>query len=90
MAEGAKKYGAYNWRSKRVLMTVYIAAIQRHLAALADGEDCDTDSQAPHLGHILACAAILADAQAGGWLEDDRPPAGPAAALLALHTTPYG
>jgi hypothetical protein len=85
MQDGARKYGPYNWRSNDVRMTIYLDAIERHLLALRDGEDDASDSGVPHLGHIIACAAILADAKEGGFLIDDRPPAGPAASLLAKH-----
>ena len=83
LEQGAEKYGAYNWRITRVRMSIYLDAMERHLLALRDGEDAASDSQVSHLGHILASAAILADAWAAGTLIDDRPPPGPAAALLA-------
>ncbi len=83
--DGAARYGAYNWREKKVRMTVYLDAIERHLLALRDGQDVAEDSGIPHLGHIIACAAILADAKEGGFLVDDRPRPGPAAALLEKH-----
>ena len=85
MRDGAARYGAYNWREKKVRFTVYLDAIERHLLALRDGENVASDSGVPHLGHLIACAAILADAVEGGFLVDDRPPAGPAAALLEKH-----
>ena len=82
MEDGSVKYGSYNWRSNKVLMTIYLDAIERHLLALRDGEDKAKDSGKPHLGHIIACASILADAVEGGYLIDDRPTPGPAAAVL--------
>lgn len=82
LEQGVVKYGAYNWRVTNVRMTVYLDAMERHLLALRDGEDAADDSGVSHLGHILASAAILADAWAAGTLIDDRPPPGPAAALL--------
>lgn len=88
--DGAKKYGPYNWRANHVRMTVYLNAIERHLAALMDGEDEAPDSNIPHLAHIIACAAILADAKEGGFLIDDRPLPGPAAKLLAKWTEEKG
>jgi hypothetical protein len=63
-------------------MTVYLDAMERHLLALRDGEDVAEDSKVPHLGHIIACGAILADALEGGFLIDDRPLKGPAAKVL--------
>ena len=75
-------YGPFNWREKKVRMTIYLDAIERHLEALRDGEDAAKDSGVHHLGHIIAGASILADALEGGQLIDDRPMKGPAAALL--------
>ena len=87
MADGAAKYRPYNWRGKKVRMTVYLDAIERHLLALRDGEDLTGDTDVPHEGAIIACASILADAREGGFLVDDRPLPGPSALLLAKHTT---
>jgi len=82
MENGAAKYGPYNWRDKKVKYTIYLDAMERHLLALRDREDNAADSGYPHLGHIIACAAILADAVEGGFIVDDRPLPGPAAAVL--------
>ena len=76
MALGAKKYGAYNWRTAPVIATVYSDAIERHLAQWMDGEDVDEESGVSHLAHVRACCAILIDAQATGNLLDDRPMTG--------------
>lgn len=82
MELGAKKYGAFNWRQKSVKKTVYIEAAMRHLQALLDGQDTDPESGQPHEAHAAACMGILLDARANGNEIDDRPPAGPAAALI--------
>ena len=88
MMVGAHKYGPYNWRNKKVKMSVYLDAMERHIARLRDGENDSVDAGAahigavPHLGNIIACAAILAEAVEGGFLIDDRPLPGPAGALL--------
>lgn len=82
MMDGARKYGPYNWRSNPVLMRVYIAAAQRHLSQLLDGEDFDPISGCHHLGHALACMGILADARETGNLVDDRPVPGPAGEMI--------
>jgi len=87
MADGARKYGAYNWRLKQVRYTVYLAAIERHLAALKDGEDDSSDAHTHHAAHIAACCAIILDAMEGGNLIDDRPAKGPAAAIIKKFTT---
>jgi hypothetical protein len=71
---GLVKYGAWNWRSMGVRSSVYLSAMQRHMDAYASGEELDPKDQTPHLGHIMACAAILIDAKAAGKLNDDRPP----------------
>lgn len=80
MAEGAEKYGPFNWRQSPVEVMTYVGAIGRHLAAFADGEDVDPESTKgkTHLAGIAACVAILMDARALGNLIDNRPPRGPA------------
>jgi len=77
MMNGAAKYGPWNWRSvdSGVDASVYVAACKRHLAAWFQGEERASDSGVHHLGHAMACLAILLDAQANGCLHDDRPPA---------------
>lgn len=79
--EGSTKYGPYNWRSIGVATTVYVAAARRHLAAWFNGEETDPDSGTHHLGHAMACLAIILDSQAIGNLKDDRPPAAPVGPL---------
>ena len=69
---GARLYGRSNWREAGVRASVYVSACQRHLAAWFENEDTDKDSGLPHLGHALACLAILVDADAAGKLTDDR------------------
>ena len=74
MSDGARKYGARNWRDSgyKVQANVYISAALRHLYAWAEGEDFAEDSGVHHLGHVIACAAILLDAEACGALDDNR------------------
>lgn len=74
MANGEKKYGLYNYRDKHVSASVYFDAIQRHLLDWWDGRETsdDTDPPVHHLGHVMACCAILLDAHALGTLNDDR------------------
>lgn len=76
MMVGATKYGPYNWREKAVLAGIYVDACERHLNAWFDGEETATDSGVHHLGHAIACLAILLDAQETGHLVDDRPAVG--------------
>jgi hypothetical protein len=86
-AEGALKYGKYNWRVAGVRISIYLDAMARHYAKLLDGEWCDGDSlgpdpvtgepqgtQVPHLASIIACAGIILDAWEVDKLTDDRPP----------------
>lgn len=71
---GQVKYGSWNWRVAGVRSSTYLSAMQRHLDAYMSGEELDPVDQTKHLGNIMACAAILLDAQAAGKLNDDRPP----------------
>lgn len=75
MMAGARKYGAYNWRSKDVIASVYVDAAKRHLDLWFEGQEISSDDKVHHLGHVMACCAILLDAQTGKNLKDDRPPA---------------
>ena len=85
MANGADKYGPYNFRDSKISYMTYLHAILRHTLALIDGEDTAEDSQLPHLAHIIANGAILADAIEGGFIIDDRPPKGPASKILKKY-----
>jgi len=76
LMNGADKYGPYNWRDKAVLASIYVDACERHLNAWFDREEQAVDSSVHHLGHAMACLAILLDAQETGQLVDDRPAAG--------------
>lgn len=83
MEDGARKYGPYNWRAKKVIASIYVAAAERHLKAWYDGEECAADSGKPHLAHALACLGIIVDALETGNLVDDRPLPGAASKLIA-------
>lgn len=82
MADGARKYGPYNWREKKVLTSIYISAALRHICKYLDGVQLDEESGVHELGHALACLGIILDAEETGNLQDDRPKAAPTAALL--------
>ena len=89
--DGADKYGAFNWRVEKVNMRIYIEAAKRHLDCLLEGEDYADDSGVHHCGHVMACMAIILDAQSLGQLIDDRPLPGAATTAFArakdwLHT----
>lgn len=81
-AEGAAKYGAYNWREAGVRASVYRAAMERHLEAWWHGEDVDPMTGVPHLASIIAGAGILIDAGLLGKVTDDRPPPAPVGDLI--------
>ncbi len=90
-ADGAKKYGPYNWRDKPISLMEYTAAMERHLLALRDGEDCAKDSGLHHLAHIVATASIVLDAMGCDTLIDDRPTvAGSGFRLLEELRPPLG
>lgn len=85
MKEGARKYGAYNWRESKVESMTYVGAALRHILQYLDGEDIDPDTgeaEVPHLAAAMACMAIAADATEGGFLVDNRPTAGPASKII--------
>lgn len=71
LAEGARDYGAFDWRRSGVDLSVYTSATHRHLAALHDGEVNDRKSGLPHAAHILANMAIILDAMEIGKLNID-------------------
>lgn len=73
MMDGAEKYGPYNWRAKDVIAHIYVDAAMRHLMDWWEGQEAASDSSVHHLGHAIACCAILLDAQANENLIDDRP-----------------
>lgn len=76
MMDGAEKYGPYNWRDKEVIASIYVDAAQRHLMSWFEGQETASDSNVHHLGHAIACCAILLDAQVHNKLVDDRPISG--------------
>jgi len=86
MGNGADKYGRMNWRETSVLSSIYYAAAMRHLMAWFDGQELDADSGVHHLGHVMACCAIILDANACHTLDDDRPRPGTAAEVLKRYT----
>ena len=91
MQDGRDKYGLMNWRERAVSTSVYLDASYRHLMAFADGENFSRDTVAKgrpvhHLGHVMACCAIVLDAMAIGKLVDDRPLPGAAADLIEQWT----
>lgn len=86
MANGADKYGPYNWRDKKVQVMIYLEAAMRHILSFQDGEANAKDSGIPHLGHAIACLLIIIDALETGNLIDNRPKPGPTADLIERFT----
>ncbi len=86
MADGAAKYGPYNWRENDVRASIYIGAAMRHLSAWYNGEENAQDSGVNHLGHAKACLGIIIDAMECGKLVDDRPIEAPVSKLLDKKT----
>lgn len=71
---GMIKYGAWNWRIAGVRNSTYISAMERHIEGWKNGERFDPVDGTHHLGNLMACSAILIEAEAEGLLNDDRPP----------------
>lgn len=83
MACGEKKYGLMNWRKTGVESLVYYDAMLRHLLQWLDGENVDEESKCHPLAHIMACCAILLDAEAQGTIIDNRPQKGYCSDLIS-------
>lgn len=73
MMEGARKYGAWNWRKNGVRLSVYFDAIDRHLKAFKEGEDIDPESGVHHIIKAIACLFVIRDSMLMNNFEDDRP-----------------
>lgn len=74
LTEGDFKYGGYNYRRLGVSVSVYVAAVKRHLAKFYNGEWADEATDVPHLASALAGIAILIDSIEMNNHTDDRPP----------------
>ncbi len=72
MLDGMLKYGRANWREAGIRISIYVDALRRHTNAFFEGENIDPDSGLPHLSHMLACIAIIVDADSQGQIVDDR------------------
>lgn len=70
--DGDLKYGFRNWREKPVEALTYINAAMRHLMLWGEGEEIARDTGVNNLGAVIACCAILLDAQANDALIDNR------------------
>lgn len=54
---GTLKYSRDNWK-KGLDTTEILESLSRHLFALMSGEEVDSESQLPHIGHIM-CNAMM-------------------------------
>jgi hypothetical protein len=70
--DGGLKYDFYNWRVNHIKASTYIDAMERHTKLYTVGEDLTRDTKIKNLGAVMACCAILLDAEAHGTLIDDR------------------
>lgn len=61
---GEKKYARDNWK-KGLDRQEILDSMQRHLAALIDGQEIDSESQEHHIGHIM-CNALFYTYHHGG------------------------
>lgn len=89
MAEGERKYGLFNYREKNVTASVYYNAAMRHLLEYWDGENVDVSGCHP-LAHVMACCAIILDADLHKILNDDRGPKGDVHELIVALTKDCG
>lgn len=85
MQEGARKYGAYNWRKTEVDASTYYNAARRHLMLWWEGEDNDLDTGLSHIVKAIASLIVLRDAQISGMTHDDRPPRAPAGWITSMN-----
>lgn len=58
-AYGAQKYAPWNW-AKGMNWSVVVSCMMRHLSAIQRGEDLDSESGLPHVGHLMCNALMLA------------------------------
>lgn len=72
--EGALKYGRFNWRVCGIRASIYLDALERHIAKWKNGQDYDKLTTVHHLDNAIACLGIMRDAMLYGKMEDDRPP----------------
>lgn len=70
--DGDLKYGWRNWRDNPVEARTYLNAAMRHLMLWNEGEEYTRDTNVNNLGAVIACCAILLDAQANNGLIDNR------------------
>lgn len=69
--DGDLKYGFENWNETPVEKLTYIGAIERHTGLYKYGENYARDTNVHNLGAVMACCAILLDAELNGNLIDN-------------------
>lgn len=70
--DGRLKYDPHNWRDNPVEAMTYVDAMLRHAQLYKVGEELTRDTLVKNLGAVIACCAILIDAEAHGSLIDNR------------------
>jgi hypothetical protein len=69
--DGNLKYGFENWNESPVEKLTYIGAMERHIGLYKYGEDYARDTGVHNLGAVMACCAILLDAELNGKIIDN-------------------
>lgn len=69
--DGNLKYGFENWNGTSVEKLTYIGAILRHTELYKYGENYTRDTLVHNLGAVMACCAILIDAELNDRLIDN-------------------
>lgn len=72
MKHGGDKYGYRNYTTTPCKIRTYIGAVQRHLDAIAMGEDIDPDSGESHWAHIIAGSSCYLACELSGLAIDNR------------------
>lgn len=70
--DGKFKYGFRNWLESKVEARTYLNAATRHLQLWGAGEKLARDTKVHNLGGVMACCAILIDAEMHKALIDNR------------------
>lgn len=70
--DGYLKYTEVNWRKDPVEVMTYVDGALRHLRLYENGEEYARDTKVKNLGAVMACCAIMIDAELHGTLIDNR------------------
>lgn len=66
---GAEKYSRNGWKDVPAAKRRYLDAMYRHLNAWHRGEECDTDTDLPHLAHAACNMMFLLEFYYGRIIE---------------------